>query len=72
MLLQDRNKSYKINDNPKGVRFEQRLVETTTMSADWKVISQDLNCLVVFSPIQFFDYGWIINQGEKTAQIRVS
>ena len=73
MLLQDMNKSYKINDNPSGVKFKQILVETTTMSADWKeVISENTNCLVVFSPIKIFDYGWIINQGEKTAQIRVS
>ena len=64
-------KSYKINDNPEGVKFEQRLVETTTISADWEVISQDLNCLVGFSPIKFFDYGWTINQGDKTAQFRL-
>ena len=67
-----RNKSYKINENPKGVKFEQRLVETATLTADWKTISEDKNCLVIFSPIQFFDYGWIIQQGEKTAQIRIS
>ena len=71
-LYQGRNKSYKINENPKGVKFEQRLVETTTLTADWETISEGTNCLVVFSPIQFFDYGWLIEQGEKTAQIRLS
>ncbi len=65
------NKSYKINENLKGVIFEQRLVETTTLTADWKTIRKDTNCLVMFSPIRFFDYGWIIKQGEKTAKIRL-
>ena len=68
----ERNESYKINENLQGVKFEQRLVETITLTADWRTKHEDTNCSVIFSPIKFRDYGWIIKQGKKTAQIKLS
>jgi len=64
------DKSYIINNNPKGIQFDQRYIEQTTLDKDWKVISTSTKELVLigFMNIALGKYGWIIKQDDKQIQ----